>query len=174
MASEILPEFEVRRAAKVLLRADDEKLVFVAGRRGMFNLPGGGIDSVVTSDGVREEAAMSALYRELQEELGIHENQVRDVEEVCGTWDIVTPERGRAKLAVWSVFMGTLDIPASELVCPGDSEITAIETMTPAECLAHPNMSKLAKHAIRHMYGESQALDAEVTLTPFKSMLTVV
>lgn len=170
MNDESVLVLETRHAAKVLLWTDRQELVFVAGKRGMLNLPGGGIDTIETVDGSYKESSHDALYRELHEELGLYREQLSRVAEVCGTWDTITPEFGLARRALWSVFTANLCIPARELIVPPKSEITEIETMTPQNCLAHSNMSKLAKHAVRHILDRNDQLVinlAQIEAEPF-------
>lgn len=129
---------EKRRASKVLLRTDNNDIIFVAGKRGMLNLPGGGIDA--------GESSIDALYREIREELGLESNDIAALEEVGGTWADVTTASGKKIGALWQVHEAALLKSSGDLVA--SNEITAIETLSPEECLSHENMSVLAKQAV--------------------------
>lgn len=135
-----------REAAKGILYTPDGRIVVVAGKRGMFNLPGGGLDD--------NEAPETALYREVYEELGVSVNDLTDVRSIGGTWGIVTPESGISKKAVWHLFEGTLRIASEELQC--SSEITAVDSLSVSEIIDHPNMSKLAQQAVLYAMSASK------------------
>ena len=134
----LVPASEKRLAAKLLLRTDQNEIVFVAGKRGMLNLPGGGIDM--------GESSTDALYREIREELGLESNDIGALEEVGGTWADITTADGEAKRAVWHVYEAGLLKSQHDIVA--NSEITAVQTLSTSECLDHENMSILAKQAV--------------------------
>lgn len=129
-----------REAAKGILYTPDRRIVVVAGKRGMFNLPGGGLDA--------NETPRDALYREVYEELGVTENDLSDVQAIGGTWGVITPEHGETKRAVWHLFEGTLQVSTDELQY--SNEITAVDSLSATEILNHPNMSQLARQAVLH------------------------
>ncbi len=132
---------EIRYTAKGLVGCENKKMVFVAGKRGMWNLPGGGIDE--------GETAKDAFLREADEEVDNFSDHFTDPVEAFTVQGPTTSADGVRKLAHWVVFESALLIPSSKLSVPADSEITAITAFTPEECLGHPNMSDLAKSAVR-------------------------
>lgn len=127
-----------RRASKIILHTPEDEIVFVAGKRGMLNLPGGGIDEGETST--------TALYREIYEELGLKPQDIETIEELGGTWGDVTTADGEARRAVWHVHEGGLLLPLQELV--PSHEITGVQLLSAEACLNHDNMSALAKRAV--------------------------
>lgn len=137
MSFEKAPVIE-RQASKAILHTPENKIVFVAGKRGMLNLPGGGIDA--------GESSTTALYREIHEELGLEPHDIRKLEELGGTWGEVTTTSGEARRAVWHVHEGNLLIPAEGLT--PSNEITGVRLLSADECLRHDNMSMLAKQAV--------------------------
>lgn len=150
--SEQFPDRPMRRAAKAILtREDTDEIIFVAGKRGMMNLPGGGIDNTLIDGIMQYESPEAAARRELEEEIGLGNEQVPYLTEIGATWGDVTTASGKELLAKWSLFSGQLAVEPHTLVIPENSEITAIEWMTPRECLNHPNMSKLAVQSIVHL-----------------------
>lgn len=134
LRSEIFP---VRTASKLLMRTGEGKFVTVAGKRGMLNLPGGGIDS--------GETPYDALMREVHEELGVDPGQLRNAYEVGATWGKVTTEDAVGRLAVWHVFSATFTGRLDSL--EPANEITDMKLLTRPEICAHENMSRLAKQA---------------------------
>ncbi len=131
-----------RYAGKGLISCDDnERYVFVAGRRGMWNLPGGGLDP--------GESYKDAFLREADEEIENFSSMMTDPVEVCRVKGIVTPANRSREMAYWKVFRASLLVPHALLSIAEDSDITGITAFTREECLTHNNMSELAKEAIR-------------------------
>lgn len=135
---------EVGRAAKALISVEDNRYVFVAGRRGRLNLPGGGIAMV----GVRPETLKEALDRELYEELGMRVTELSGLTHIGCVEGWVTPADAARKLAHWTVFRGVYERTVEDLVIPAGSEITGIEVLTAAEFQAHPAAYDLARMAV--------------------------
>jgi 8-oxo-dGTP pyrophosphatase MutT (NUDIX family) len=133
------PQVITREAAKGILYVPDGRIVVVAGKRGMFNLPGGGLD-----DG---EMPHQAFMREVREELNLTESELTNVRAVGGTWGMVTPESGVSRRAVWHVFESELQQDVSDLTF--SNEITAIDCLTVEEIKQHSYMSDLAKQAMK-------------------------
>ncbi len=143
---EIVPSFEtaqapVREAAKIILSTEDDDIVFVAGKRGMLNLPGGGIDEGETPE--------EALLRELEEETGLRGEDIISLEKVLELQGPITPADGTKKIARWTVFAAGIHQPIEKLSIPTASEITAITTLKEKQCLAEPRVLRMAKAAIR-------------------------
>ena len=132
------PRVTERFASKALLYAEDGGIVCVTGQRDMFNLAGGGVDF--------GETTVEALYRELNEELGITPSDMTVPREIGGTWAEITTSRGEAKRAVWHVHEATLLIPSEEL--RPNAEVKRVGIFSPEMLLAHDNMSILAKQAL--------------------------
>ncbi len=129
-----------RQAAKGILYTNDERIVVVAGKRGMWNLPGGGLKP--------DETPESALNREISEELGVNANDLTGLDYIGGTWGVVTPEFGEAKRALWHLFTGELRRDSTNIRY--DNEITGVDLLSRTEILKHNNMSELVKYAILH------------------------
>lgn len=134
---------EKRPAAKGLITTGDDLLIFVAGKRGQLNLPGGGYNPA-------DESAEDALFREVREELGITPDLLDDVKKAfpIPIEGVTTSAEGIQRLASWTVFEASLIIPAGELAIQTDSEITAMATVSTRECQDHPNMSNLARFTV--------------------------
>jgi len=137
-----------RVAAKGLIVCEDNKYLFVAGQRGMWNLVGGGIRK---GKGNRpDETPKMAFLREADEEI---ENLTEyiNLSDLTGTFPLSGPtisRDGLRQLTHWLVFQTSLLIPYSELKIAENSEITAMGVFSREECTTHPNMSDLAKQAI--------------------------
>lgn len=131
---------DIRPAAKGIIRCADNSIVLVAGKRGRFNLPGGGIEA--------HESELDAFYRESCEELDLEPHDLGAVQESFCLQDEVTTDAGIRKIARWTVFKATLLIPTTALHIPHSSEVTAIETCMPAALQNHPNISRLARTAV--------------------------
>lgn len=135
-----MDKLEVRPAVKIALSTHAGEFVVVAGKRGMRNLPGGGVN--------KHELPIRALRRELNEELsiGIGHDYVSNIELRGAVWGDVTTTEGYAKQALWHVYSGKLEIPTDCLAI--SHEITAMEVLTRDEIQNHDNMSILAKQAL--------------------------
>lgn len=134
---------EVRQAAKGLITCDDyRKYLFVAGSRGMWTLPGGGIDE--------GETPKQAFLREADEEVTNLSSYLSDPKETYRLEGPVTTSAGIRRIAHWIVFSSTLRVPHTQLTIPERSEITDIDAFTPQECVNHDNMSVLAKFAVMY------------------------
>jgi 8-oxo-dGTP pyrophosphatase MutT (NUDIX family) len=127
-----------RFASKALLYTEDGDIVCVTGKRNMFNLAGGGVDP--------GESEIEALYRELNEELGIAPDDMTVPEDIGGTWAQVTTSAGETKRAIWHVHEATLLIPSRAL--QPSAEVTSVGIFSPESLLAHDRMSILAKQAL--------------------------
>lgn len=143
---EIVPSFEaaqvpVRETAKVILSTDKEDVVFVAGKRGMLNLPGGGVDEGETPE--------EALLRELEEETGLRSDDIISLEKVLELQGPITPADGTKKIAHWTVFAAGIHEPVEKLSIPTASEITEITALKKEQCLADPRVLRMARSAIR-------------------------
>lgn len=128
-------------AAKGLFRfadGDAESYLFVAGRRGRMNLPGGGIDPF--------EESIDALRREIKEEIGAVD--LEDIHEIGEVIDIVTPQCGPPMQRRWHVFGGVIGGTIDDIRLPDGSEIIDFDTFTPTECLNYQYMSRLAQRAM--------------------------
>lgn len=132
------PKASERFASKALLYTGDGGIICVTGQRGMFNLAGGGVDS--------GETTVQALYRELNEELGITPNDMTLPKEIGGTWAEVTTSAGETKRAMWHVHEATLLIPSQEL--RPSAEVTSVGIFSPEALFAHDRMSVLAKQSL--------------------------
>ncbi len=132
---------EIRVSAKGLVSCGDQSFVFVAGRRGMWNLPGGGINSGETAD--------MAFIREANEEIANFSNISTSPVNAFTIEGQVTSDNDVSLLARWVVFRAALIVPSAELSIPENSEITAITTFSADECLQRNNVSKLAQSAVR-------------------------
>lgn len=131
---------EIRSAVKGLVTTEDSKILFVAGKRGMWNLIGGGIDPGETAD--------QAFMREIEEEVT---GMSRSIDSPRRLFDIegkITTAEGVHKLARWTVFKTGLIVPFKEIAGYKSNEITAVTSLTPDECFASRNMSDLAKLAV--------------------------
>lgn len=134
---------EVRQAAKGLIACDDyRKYLFVAGSRGMWTLPGGGID--------KGETAKQAFLREADEEVDNLSTYISEPKETYRLEGPVTTSTGIRRIAHWVVFSSTLLVPHTQLTIPEVSEITDIDAFTPQQCVNHDNMSSLAKFAVMY------------------------
>ena len=132
---------EVRKAAKGLISCDDySKYLFVAGKRGMWTLPGGGIDA--------DETPKEAFLREADEEVDMLSSYISSPQEAYSLKGPVTTSEGVRRIAHWFIYRANLMIPSSELTIPADSEITALAAFSAEECVTNDNMSILAKYAI--------------------------
>jgi 8-oxo-dGTP pyrophosphatase MutT (NUDIX family) len=136
--------YGVRLAAKAVVSIDRNRYVFVAGQRGMFNLPGGGVETI----GTRTESYQEALDRELQQEIGIGLSALSGLVQVGPVKGLTTPADGTTRPTRWMVFRGQLEQPFDTLAIPAESEITAIAGLTLSECIEYPNMSELARQAV--------------------------
>ena len=139
---------ETRQTAKALIYCPGQTFLFVAGKRGIWNLPGGGIDP--------GETALRALLREADEEVQGLSACITPPVETFSVQGPTTHADGTTKTAHWRVFQANLLVPAHALVIAAGSEITDITTLTPQECLAHTNMSALAQMAVRTMLQSAQ------------------
>ena len=144
----IIPPFEfdalpVRETAKIVLETADGDYLFVAGKRGKLNLPGGGIDT--------GETAEKALLRELYEETGIDTDKISDLRQVIDLRGPITPANAPQRIAHWTVFAGKTSMSAAELSIPSDSETTEITSLSASECLRDQRVLAMAKTAIQHV-----------------------
>lgn len=131
---------ETRRAAKGLIRTEQDTIVLVAGRRGTFNLPGGGLKE--------GETTLLAFLREVCEETGALPEMIQNIDPLEPVTGPITHRDGTAGWAVWTMFSARLNVPFDSLSIPPGSEITALTHMPPSEALQHPNVNPLAKKAI--------------------------
>lgn len=132
---------ESRFVAKGLISCENnEKLVFVAGKRGMWNLPGGELEV--------GETYYDAFIREANEEVERFSSYITEPVECCRVKGIVTPSDNTRKMTYWRVLRASLLVPHNILTIAEGSDITAIAAFTPEECLRHDNMSKLAQKAV--------------------------
>lgn len=130
----------VREAAKAILYTPNGEVLLAAGKRGMLNLPGGGLDGDLPG---------MALMRELDEELGIRAvDLVHPLEHVGMIEGGVTDGRGMGRTACWALFSGHL---RDEALPAPRAEITGLDSLLPevAARLGYPVMSDLAARAIR-------------------------
>ena len=133
------PRTTERFTSKALLYTNDGEIICVTGERDiMFNLAGGGID--------RDETPIDALYRELNEELGITPDDMTIPREIGGTWAEVPNSKGEVKRAIWHVHEATLLIPSGAL--RPSAEVKRVGIFSPETLLAHDSMSILAKQAL--------------------------
>lgn len=131
-----------RPTSKVVLRDPTNMVVLVAETDDRLNLPGGKIES--------GETPAEALNRELEEELGITSNYLRDLESLGSFTDVVTPRAGDPYGVRWYVHRAQLLVPVRELIVGADIE--RLETRTPYAILAERNplvVSRLARRAVR-------------------------
>ncbi len=126
-----------RRAAKLLLFTDSDRIVTVTGGSGWVNLPGGGID--------KGETSHLALSRELNEEIGLTIRHMEGLEELGEVSGQVT-SGGRQLIAEWTVYGANLIVPVRELY--PSAEIKRCDTSDRAELIMSPRVSRLAKQAI--------------------------
>jgi 8-oxo-dGTP pyrophosphatase MutT (NUDIX family) len=134
-----------RRSAKVAIRTEGYKYLFVVSPRGMINLPGGGIK--------KNETPHQASLRELQEEIGLDETAFSAWKQINADDQplegIVTTRTSQRLLAKWSLYETSLLIPISEIVIPDSDEVANIIALSASGCYSHPAMSTLAQQAIR-------------------------
>jgi len=142
-------ELLIRPTSKCIIQLTDkyadatEKILLVAGARGILNLPGGGID--------KHETPEQALLRELQEEIGIIKGEhLTNVHEILGLEGETSSKEGEHRLSQWNIFRGKLIIPFEKITIPINSEITRLEFLTPEKCmqLEKTKLSALARLAI--------------------------
>jgi len=132
-----------REAAKGLIRVDGGRdLLFVAGSRELWNLPGGGIKP--------GETTKRALYREIQEETSASLWQLAEIQPVFDMEGETTCADGTSYQTTWKVFSGRLTVPLSNLVIPPNSEITDMRAMSPEVFMSIPEeqMSELARRTV--------------------------
>lgn len=131
----------VRAAAKAVLFSGDNVLL-VAGHSGRLNLPGGGIDP--------GETPLRALYRELDEELGLGHDHLRGIEEAGAIEGVVTSRGGMRMLARWSIFIAQMDLPLEEL--PLGEDILYAERVPREDVLQYtaPYISDMALRTVQH------------------------
>lgn len=155
---------EVRPAAKVIIRDQDNNVIFVESRKsGIFNLPGGGIDP--------GESPVAAALRELDEEIGVKKSHLTDF--ALRTTVSGPVALGQRELLLhWTVFEAGLAIPASELVIPERSEIKNIHCLESDVFAAHEKRSNLAHRAL--VQAGYLPRDPKSDVTSFKSVVTVV
>lgn len=129
----------VRPAAKVILTTGPGEILLVSGSSRRQNLPGGGIDA--------GEAPVSALLRELSEELAIGHTMLSDLRRACDIKGTVTNRAGQVLVASWVVFTAGLLVPIESLRAGDD--IQGLQTMTTEAAFTDPSVSDLAKQALQ-------------------------
>lgn len=146
-------ELLIRPTSKCIIQLTDkyadatEKILLVAGARGVLNLPGGGIDKFETPE--------QALLRELQEEIGIIKGKhLINIHEILGLEGETSSKEGEHRLSQWNIFRGKLIIPFEKIIIPDDSEITRVEFLTPENCmrLEKSKISAMARLAINSYF----------------------
>ncbi len=133
-------ELPVRAAAKAVLFSGDDVLL-VAGHSGRLNLPGGGIDHA--------ETPLQALYRELNEELGLEHDHLRGIEEAGVTEGVVTTRGGTRMLARWSIFIAQMDIPLDEMIIGEDIHCAVRASREDVLQYTAPYVSDMALRAVQ-------------------------
>lgn len=131
---------ERRYAAKGLVLLPNGLLILAAGKRGKFNLFGGGIKE--------PETPWQAFVREIGHEGGIKEESLRGTRELEKVDGEITTSRGIRMVADWTLYMTMYHGPQDQ-VRPGH-EITATAFMRPEAALESDRVLDLAKKAIRN------------------------
>ena len=141
--AELEKALTVREAAKGLIHIEgDDRLIFVAGQSGRLNLPGGGIDYGETLD--------AALYREIDEELGIKPNQLVNVQPAFITSGETTSRHGTRGISRWLVYTAGIRVPSNYIFRPLDNdEDLTVEILRPDDFLRCKNISRIAEKAVR-------------------------
>lgn len=129
-----------REAAKVMLTLPNGLLLFVAGKSGMFNFAGGGLDP--------GEDSFTALYREVPEEIGVQPSDMQDVQQVDAFTREFTTSEGVQRAVKWFLYKGRLIVPHEQLVIPEDSEITRVAAFTGRQALARDDVLGTTKLAL--------------------------
>lgn len=133
-------ELEVRPAAKLLLTNPNQGIIMVSGKSGRWNLPGGGLDDDPTD--------LSALYRELDEELQLKHEHLVGVEFVGERQAVVTPSSGPAVIARWVLFEAITFVPAAEMIPSGDVKNVSAFTYEDVTSGRTASMSSFASRCI--------------------------
>lgn len=151
-----------RKAAKLLLETSPEewtegvpKYVFVAGKRRMVNLVGGGIEPGETS--------LEAIGREAPEEISITLDEVVELErardlDVRGS---VVTAHGELRVARWKLYTGRLATHSSGLHIVENNDITEIITGSAEAIINHPHVSMLARGVLMLAHTENEAQHTE-------------
>lgn len=134
---ELLPQ---RKAAKIILKDPDGKIVLVAGESNRFNLPGGSID--------RSERPRGALLRELREELSIESDHLGKIKRLKQLSALVSSVEGTRYRAVWHLYEAQLKVPTRELVRGSEIGIHGAFDRQTILNQPHERVSELAKLAI--------------------------
>ena len=128
--------------SKVVLREPSGNIVLVAGKSGRHNLVGGEIEP--------GETALDALWREMEEELGLSAQYVRNVRSIGRFMQPVVPIGRDPYKAAWRVHTGDLIAPVQEMI-PGN-EIQHAVAWSAEKILSPPPdkvVSRLAQRAVR-------------------------
>lgn len=151
-----------RKTAKLLLETSPSEwekgaptYVFVAGKRRMVNLVGGGRKPGETS--------LQTLERETPEEIGISLDEVVDLErardlDVKGS---VITAHGELRIARWKLYTGRLAIHSSELQIPKSDDVTEIITGNAEAIVNHPRVSMLARGVLMLAHIEDEIQQTE-------------
>lgn len=144
-------QLPIRKAAKgiITLRDNPEQIVLVAGSRGIFGLPGGGVH--------RGETPHQAFYREIGEELGIEPAHLTEPYELFETEGKITTRHMRPTTAKWVVFLARLKVPFEQLQSPNRREVTKIAAVALEACLVEQDIHDLTKQAISQYVETPQA-----------------
>jgi hypothetical protein len=138
-----------RPAVKGIIPVENDRFIFVAGKSGRLNLPGG---APIAADG---NDPIKTFLRESTEEIGLGGNDLSNVRPAFPfpLRGAVTSCEGVAGLAVWTVVKTDVCEVENELYVPSGSEVTDITCLSAEQCFTQPDMSGLAKAAI-YLYGQ--------------------
>jgi 8-oxo-dGTP pyrophosphatase MutT (NUDIX family) len=142
---------ERRPAVKGIIPIENNEFIFVVGKSGRANLPGGGPEP---GDADHEEfdTDVATFLREAEEEIGLSDNELHNIRPAFPftIQGQTTSAEGIERLAIWTVLTADLWVTQSSLRIPDNSEVKEIVTMNADQCLRQRdrNMSQLAKRAI--------------------------